>query len=144
MSLIPYEPFRQLENIRREFDRVFTDFPAFGTEQNLGGIKVDIHETENEIIAICDLPGLENKEDVDISIENNLLSISGTINRTNELNEKNMYRKERFFGRFHRAISLPSPVSNEGIKATYKNGVLEITMPKAIQDEKKKIDIEFH
>lgn len=145
MSLVPYDPFRQLSNMRKEFDRFFTDLPfAFESEQRLGGIRIDVHETENEVVATCDIPGLEKKEDVHLDIENNRLSISGTINRTNEVKEENMFRKERFVGRFQRAITLPSPVKHEGVKATYKNGVLEVRMPKLATDQRKKIDVDFH
>ncbi|MCF6095357.1 Hsp20/alpha crystallin family protein [Microaerobacter geothermalis] len=145
MALVPYDPFSQFANMRKEFDRFFSNFPSvFGTEQNLGGIRVDIYETESEVVATCDIPGLEKKEDVNIDIENNTLSISGSINRTNETKEENMYRKERYVGRFHRSISLPSPVSPEGVKASYKNGVLEVKMPKLMKDNRKRIDVEFH
>ncbi|MFD1708156.1 Hsp20/alpha crystallin family protein [Siminovitchia sediminis] len=145
MALVPYDPFRQLSNMRREFDRFFSDFPiSFDNEQGLGSIRVDVHETENEVVATCDIPGLEKKEDVDIDIENNRLSISGSINRTNETKEENMFRKERYAGRFHRMITLPCPVSHDGVKATYKNGVLEVSMPKLMKDTKKKIDVDFH
>ncbi|GGB38710.1 Hsp20 family protein [Virgibacillus dakarensis] len=145
MALVPYDPFRQLANIRKEFDHFFSDFPStFGSEYNLGSIRVDVHETENEVIATCDIPGLESKEDVDIDIEQNTLILSGSISKTNEINEENMHRKERFSGRFHRHISLPSPVSHEGVKATYKNGVLEVKMPKKMKENRKKIDVEFH
>ncbi len=145
MALVPYDPFRQLSNMRREFDRLFSDFPIhFDHEQGLGSIRVDVHETENEVVATCDIPGLEKKEDVDIDIENNRLSISGSINRTDEIKEENMFRKERYVGRFQRMITLPSPVSHEGVKATYRNGVLEVRMPKLVKDTKKKIDVDFH
>lgn len=145
MSLLPYEPFRQLENIRKEFDHFFSDFPSlFSSEQNLSGIRVDIHETENELIASCDIPGLESKEDVNIDIQNNILSISGSINRTNEIKEENMHRQERFVGRFHRSIPLPTPVSRDEVLATYKSGVLEVRMPKKAQNDRKKIDVQFH
>src|SRR5690625_1419992 len=139
MSLVPYDPFRQLNNLRKEFDHFFSDFPSvFLSEQNLGSIRVDVHEKENEIIATCDIPGLESKEDVNIDIENNILSISGTINQTSEIKEENMHRQERFVGRFHRSVPLPSTVSHEGVSASYKNGVLEVRMPKMVQDDKKK------
>lgn len=145
MSLVPYDPFRQLENIRKEFDHFFSDFPSLlSSEQNLGSIRVDIHESENEIVATCDIPGLESKEDVSIDIENNILSISGSMNRTNEIKEENMLRQERYVGRFHRSVSLPHPVSREGVSASYKNGVLEVRMPKSAQDDQKKIDVQFH
>ena len=145
MPLVPYDRFRPLDNMRKEFDRFFSYFPStFDTEQSLGGIRVDVHETENEVVATCDIPGLEKKEDVNIDIDNNVLTISGSINRTNEIKEESMYRKERYVGRFHRSISLPSPVSDEGIKATYKNGILKVKMPKLAKENKKKIDVEFH
>lgn len=147
MPLIPYEPFRHLENMRRDLDRFFTnDFPLFktGFNQNFGNINVDVYENENEVVATCDIPGLEKKEDVNIDIDNNVLSISGILNRENEVKEEHMYRRERFVGRFQRSIGLPSSVSSEGVKATYKNGVLEIRMPKLQGDTKKRIDVQFH
>ncbi|GAX90860.1 Hsp20/alpha crystallin family protein [Effusibacillus lacus] len=147
MPLIPYEPFRHLENMRRELDRFFaTDFPALrtGFGQNLGTPSIDIYETENELVATCDIPGVEKKEDILIDIDNNILSVSGTINRLNEIKEENMHRQERFVGRFHRSVTLPTRVSSEGVKASYKNGVLEIRMPKLTGENKKRIDVDFH
>ncbi|MCM3571396.1 Hsp20/alpha crystallin family protein [Neobacillus mesonae] len=145
MTLVPNEPFRQLANLRKDFDRVFSDFPfSFENERNMGGIRVDVHETDNEVVATCDIPGLEKKEDMNIDIENNMLMINGTIHRTNEAKEENMHRKERYVGSFHRSVPLPCPVSDEGVKATYKNGVLEVRMPKLTQSSKRKIDVDFH
>lgn len=146
MSLRPYEPFRQLSNMRREFDRIFSDFPFDLNDENnrFGSIRVDVHETDTEVVVTCDIPGLEKKEDVNIHIENNVLNISGSINKANEMKQENMYRKERYSGSFHRSIALPTSVSNEGIKATYKNGVLEVKMPKVAQNNQQKIDVEFH
>lgn len=146
LALIPYDPFRQLTNIRRDFDRLFNDFPFhLDNEMNqLGNIRVDVHETDKEVVATCEIPGLQSKEDVNIDIENNVLRISGSINRTNEIKEENMHRRERYTGSFHRAITLPTPVSEEGIKASYKNGVLEVIMPKQTQTNKKRIDVDFH
>jgi HSP20 family protein len=141
MALVPHEPFRHLSNIRKEFDRLLSDLPsAFESS----GIRVDVHETENEVVAICDIPGVEKKEDIDIDIiDNTVLSISGSINRANEVKEENMHRRERYFGRFQRSITLPNPVEHEGIKASYRNGVLEVKMPKIVKD-KKRIDIDFN
>lgn len=144
MALIPYEPFRQLANMRREFDRFFTDFPVFGGDHQFGGIRIDIHETEQDIVATCDLPGLESKEDVELQIENNSLTISGSIKRTHEVQEEHMHRRERFFGRFHRTVALPCPVDQDNVKATYRNGVLEVVMPKLAKDQSKRINIDFH
>ncbi|WP_203363645.1 Hsp20/alpha crystallin family protein [Bacillus sp. REN10] len=146
MALFPYDPFRQISNMRRDFDRVFSEFPfAFENDaRHFGNIRVDVHETDNAVIATCDIPGLEKKEDVHIDIENNVLHISGSINRTNEMKDENIHRRERYTGSFHRTIALPTSVSEEGVKATYKNGVLEVTMPKQMQTNKKRIDVDFH
>jgi len=147
MSLIPYEPFRHLENIRKELDHFFTsDFPSFrtGIGHHFGTPSIDIHETESEVVATCDIPGLESKEDVDIDVDQNLLTISGSVNRVNEIKDENMHRRERFVGRFQRSVELPCRVNTDGVKATYKNGVLEIRMPKMQGENKKKIDIQFH
>lgn len=145
MQYVPYDAFSQLANLRKDFDSLFSDFPtAFGTNNRLGAIKVDVYETEKEVIASCDLPGLESKEDVSIQIRNSTLNISGTIKKAVDLDDGSYYRKERMIGRFQRAVSLPCPVSNEGIKATYKNGVLEVRMPKLTKENDKQIEVEFH
>ncbi|WP_100330232.1 Hsp20/alpha crystallin family protein [Bacillus xiapuensis] len=146
MALIPNDPFRQLSIIRKDIDRLFSAFPwdLEGEARQLGNIRVDVHETDHAIIASCDIPGIEKKEDVHIDIENNRLTVSGSINRTHETQDEHMHRRERYSGRFHRTISLPAPVNEEGVKASYKNGVLEITMPKQAQTTKKKIDVDFH
>ncbi len=147
MPLVPYEPLRHLDNMRRDLERFFTSgFPsahAFGLGQGFDFPRIDVHETGNEIVAACDIPGLEKKEDVDIDIENNILTISGTVSKDKEINEDRMHRQERFVGRFQRSVTLPARVESEGIRAAYRNGVLEIRMPKLTADIKKKIDVEF-
>lgn len=149
MALVPYEPFRHLDSLRREWDRFFTqDFPLFpsgGSSQwGMGRLDVDVYETANEVVATCDIPGLEKKEDVNIDVDRDRLTISGTLNRAQEVKEESMHRKERFIGRFQRSIGLPAPVSSDGITASYKNGVMEIRMPKLQGDTKKRIDVQFH
>lgn len=146
MPLMPYEPFRYLDQFRREFDRFFSDLPenvsAMG--ERFGGPRVDVHETEDAVIVTCDIPGLEKKEDVKIEIEPNLLMLSGTIQHTRDTKQEQMHRQERMVGHFKRTVSLPTRVSSEGVKATYRNGVLDIHMPKIMNEQRKAIDIEFH
>jgi len=147
MTLIPYEPLRHLENIRREFDHFLsTEIPALKAtiSDRFGSPNVDLYETKNEVVVSFDLPGLNSKDDVEIEIENNLLTISGAVNRFSEDKEERVHRQERFYGRFQKSISLPASVSEEGTKATYKNGVLEVRMPKIASKNRKKIDIVFH
>lgn len=146
MALIPYEPFRHLDNMRREMDRFFNQGHLFGNrDQEFGMPRIDVHESENEVVATCDIPGLEKKDDVNIDIDgNNVLNISGMIHRSHEMKEEQMHRCERYTGRFHRSVTLPTSVSGEGVRASYRNGVLEIHMPKMKNENKKRIDVEFH
>ncbi|NKI19740.1 Hsp20/alpha crystallin family protein [Paenibacillus dendritiformis] len=146
MPLVPYEPFRHLETMRRELDRFFDhDFAPFKAGASfLGHLNVDVYETEQEVVATCDIPGLEKKEDVHIDVDQNMLTISGSIQRVNEVKEERMHRQERFSGRFHRSIALPAQVSPDNVTATYKNGVLEVRMQKMRGDNKKRIDVQFH
>jgi len=144
MPLVPYDPFRHLETMRRDLNRFFSaDFPSlFHADEMMP--RIDMRETEREYIVSCDLPGLERKEDVQIDVHNNVLTISGTIQRNETIKEEQMHRRERFFGRFHRSIPLPANASAEQIHATYKNGVLDIHIPKIASDQRKKVDIQFH
>ncbi|MGN7470472.1 Hsp20/alpha crystallin family protein [Brevibacillus sp. SAFN-007a] len=146
MSLVPYEPFRLLENMRKDLDRFFeAGIPAIGNVGNRFGMpRIDLHETETEMIATCDIPGLEKKEDVHIDVDQNILTISGSINRTHETKQEQIHKQERFVGRFQRSVTLPTRVAEEGIKASYKNGVLEIRLPKVQPNTKKRIDVDFH
>ncbi|ATW26845.1 Hsp20/alpha crystallin family protein [Candidatus Formimonas warabiya] len=143
MALVPYDPFRHLENWRREMDRFFNEGRGY-LEHNVTGPRVDVFETENEVVASCEIPGLEKKDDVQIEIHDNLLTITGNISRTNEFKEEQAFHRERYAGRFQRSIGLPVQVISDGTKASYKNGVLEIRMPKAKGDTRKRIDIDFH
>ena len=148
MSLLPDDPFKQLANVRKDFDRMFAAFPFdmnFFDNMlgNFGDMEVDVHETTTEVIVSCDIPDLEKKEDIQINVQNNFLSISGSLTKATEIKEENTFRQERYVDSFHRSISLPSPVSPNGVKATYRNGVLEVRMPKTTQIIDHKIDVEF-
>ncbi|MER2106976.1 MAG: Hsp20/alpha crystallin family protein [Solibacillus sp.] len=149
MSLLPDDSYKQLSNVRKDFDRIFSTFPFdFSIFDNMlgnfGDMKVDVHETATEVIATCDIPSLEKDDDIQLHVEQNMLSIRGSINTTTEIKEENMFRKERYMGGFHRSVSLPSPVSSDGVKATYRNGVLEVRMQKTAQNNVENIDIDFY
>ncbi|OQM45214.1 heat-shock protein Hsp20 [Anoxybacillus sp. UARK-01] len=145
MPLVPYDPFRHLETMRRDFNRLFThDFSPLFHDSEAMMPRVDVHETDKEYMISCDLPGLKRKEDVHIDVHQQTLHISGTIQRDESVKEEQMHRRERFFGRFHRSIPLPSDADAEQIRATYKNGVLNIHVPKTNNPQRKSIDIQFH
>lgn len=150
-SLVPYDPFRHLDNPfrqfdswRREMDRVFAEtFPTVFTHA-MNMPRLDVYETDNEVVASFEIPGVEKKEDIQIDADNNVLTVSGNINRTTAVDEEAMHRRERYVGRFQRSVALPARIDAEGIKATYRNGVLEVRMPKAAPDNRRHIDVEFH
>lgn len=125
MSLIPYDSFRQLEQMRNELDLFF--LKGFGS---LGTPSIDIQQTETEVIVVYHVPGLTKKEDVHIDIHNNMLSIRGTINSYTEMKSDKMLRQERFIRHFQQSVALPCAVRSEEIHAKYENDVLEIHIPK--------------
>lgn len=147
MNLIPFNTMRNIDNIRREINRIY-GFPfSFFEDEFSSHLRLpltDVYETDKEIIISCDLPGLQRKEDVSINIDNNVVTISGTLNRgKHTVQDDRMHRQERFSGQFHRSITLPTNVSSDNVKAIYQNGVLNIYLSKVSDKEKKSVDIEF-
>jgi HSP20 family protein len=101
---------------------------------------VDIFEKGDDLVICAEVPGLE-QDDVDISIENNILMLRGERKRKTEFEEKDAYRLERTFGVFTRSFTLPKTVDSDRISASYKHGVLELTLPKVAQAKPRKIEI---
>ncbi len=102
---------------------------------------VDIFERGDDLIIRAEVPGLD-KNEIDISVEDNRLVIKGERKREREFNEENAYRLERAFGTFMRSFLLPKTVDSSKISASYTNGVLEITLPKAETAKPRKVQIE--
>lgn len=101
MPLVPYDPFRHLETMRRDFNRLFArDFSSLFPDSEAMMPRVDMHETDKEYMISCDLPGLERKEDVHINVHQQTLHISGTIQRDESVKEEQMHRRERFSAAF--------------------------------------------
>jgi HSP20 family protein len=147
MALIPYNPFDLWRKDWRPLPGVsdWMDDAWFGSHFSAAGhVRVDVRETPEAVIVAADIPGLEKKEDVHISIHETHLHLSGKIERASEHKAENFHRTERYYGRFDRTIPLPCPVDEAGAKATYRNGVLEVRLPKAEHRQRKQIDVEFH
>ncbi|MCD6352851.1 MAG: Hsp20/alpha crystallin family protein [Proteobacteria bacterium] len=101
---------------------------------------VDIHEDKNNLIIKAELPGIK-KEDVSIEIKDNVLTIKGERKRDEEIKRENYHRIERVYGSFSRSFTLPDAVKEDKVKAGYKDGILEITLPKAEKAQTKAIPI---
>ena len=119
----------------------FGSFPSF-TETGLLKPRVDLSATEEEYLLTVEIPGV-NEKDVTIDLSNNTLTIRGEKRQEKEEKDKDYYRIERSYGSFQRVLSLPEDVNQEGIKASFKNGVLSVTMPRTAQakGEVKQIEI---
>ena len=145
MALVQWRPRGSLD-VRDEINRVFgsflPDFPWRGDELEGAWVPtVDISETKGDLIVVADLPGLK-RDDVSIHIENNVLTLKGEKKREEEKEGTNYYRVERCSGKFTRSFALPNTVDANKVKATFKDGVLTVTLAKTEVAKGKQIPIE--
>ena len=138
-----WEPFRGAATLHNHVNRLFgTVLEGSGAESNLTtwAPAVDIYETEHELVVKADLPEVDPK-DLDIRVENNILTIRGERKFEKKVNEDNYLRVERAYGSFSRSFSLANTVNSEAIKADYVNGVLTLTIPKREEAKPKQIKV---
>jgi HSP20 family protein len=144
MSTISHlEPFRGLSTLQGQLNRLFNDsFRNSGEESALTtwAPAVDIFETPNELVVKADLPDV-NEKDIDVRVENNLLTIRGERKFDKSVSEENYLRVERTYGAFSRSFSLPNTVNAEAIGAEYKNGVLTVTLPKREESKPRQVKV---
>jgi HSP20 family protein len=126
-------PFSMLRRMQDEMDRWFGGMGGFG---GIGGgfpqafmPSVDMRETENEVVVKADVPGVE-PEDLEVYCTENALILRGEMRREEQRDERGVHRAERHYGRFERALPLPAEVSRDQIQASFRNGVLEVHLPK--------------
>jgi HSP20 family protein len=137
-----FEPFRGF-SLQDQFNRLFNEpFDRSWDEASLTtwAPAVDIFETEQELVVKADLPDIK-PEELDIRVENNILTIRGERQFEKKVEEKNYLRVERSYGSFSRSFSLANTVKTEAIKAEYKNGVLTLTVPKREEAKPKQIKV---
>ncbi|MCX7903389.1 MAG: Hsp20/alpha crystallin family protein [Caloramator sp.] len=128
MHLIPFSPFNELERLRRDVDEAFKVFELYERP------RVDVLEDEKEIKVVAEIPGI-SKDDIDITVYDDSVRITGEVKRSSELKEENIRRSERFYGKFTRTVPLPSEVKSDEARADYKDGVLTITIPKRFESK---------
>jgi HSP20 family protein len=136
--------FGRLSSLRDELDRLFESpwTELARTSQLLSGWSpaLDVHEDKDNFVVQAELPGMK-REDIDVSLQDGALSISGERKVEKKYEEAEIYRTERFFGKFQRTVTLPTPVAADKVKAQYKDGVLTITLPKTEAAKPKQIDV---
>jgi HSP20 family protein len=137
------QPFRGATTLQEQLSRVFGDvLGRTGEESNLTAWApaVDIYETEHELVVKADLPDV-SPQDLDIHVENNILTIRGERKFESKVKEENYLRVERAYGSFSRSFSLANSVNSEAIKADYQNGVLTLSIPKREEAKPKQIKV---
>jgi HSP20 family protein len=133
---------RELDTLRNRIDRIFSEDDLGFTSRPDGDIAppLDIQETETEIIVKASMPGIRS-DDVDVNVDNNVLTIRGTSREERDEENGKWHVHERRYGSMFRSVSLPSPVEDEKADATLTDGVLEIHLPKSEKSQGRKITV---
>src|SRR5947209_20571035 len=144
MSIIRYDPFRDLRALQDEVNRLFTGnmarFDDEGIARGSWSPSVDIYENKDQIVLEAELPGM-NREDFDLSVENNVITLRGERHFEKKDETDNYHRVERAYGSFTRSFTLPNTISAEGATAEYQNGVLRVVLPKREETKARRIEI---
>jgi HSP20 family protein len=145
MAITRWRPFRDMVSIQDEMNKLFDDFfgrPLVRTEWTEGvwTPSVDVSEDKDNVIIKAEMPGMK-KEDVKISVQDGVITLRGERKQENEEKDKNYHRIERSYGSFCRSFQLPTSVKTDKIKASYKDGVLNVTLPKTEEVKPKEIPI---
>ena len=139
-----WDPFRELGTLQDRMNRLFNDqFGAITRDESLTGAfvpPVDVYEDENSIQVRMEVPGIDEK-DIDIRLENQVLTVRGERNFSKEEKEENFHRIERRYGSFTRSFTLPATVNAEDVSADYDKGVLKIRMAKRAEAKPKQIRV---
>jgi len=152
MSIIRWNPARELLNMEREFNKLFN---SFGKRLSIGEMDsldeyenaiwmplADIKEDKNNYFVMLDLPGI-SKDEVKVAYNNGQLSVSGERKQEKETMDSKFQRVERVFGRYYRSFTLPQKVKEDKIEAEFKDGQLKITVPKAEEAKPKELEIKI-
>jgi HSP20 family protein len=146
MAVIRWDPFRDLNSLQDRMNRLFEEAnrgtkPEDASSTTAWSPAVDIHETVAEIVVKAELPGMDRK-DIELNLENNVLTLRGNRHFEKEAKDENYHRIERAYGGFSRSFSISAVVDDEKIRADYKEGVLTIALPKTQKAKPKQIKIE--
>jgi HSP20 family protein len=144
MALVRFEPFRELAALQNEMGRWMSTLAGATTPGNGQSSNwlpaVDVWETDNEVVLSFDLPGIP-EDKITVELDDNVLTVSGERERTQEHTSERFYRFERRFGTFSRSVTLPAGVTESDIMANYKDGVLEVRVPKPEEQKPKRIRV---
>ena len=146
MQLVRWNPRRNLLSWPFRIDRLFDDFfqPTLSAEEGVSMWNwhpvVDIFENDDHVVIKAELPGVD-KKDISVDVKDRILTLSGERSSDSEVKEDNYYRKERSYGKFERSFTLPADVDPDKVKADYKDGILQIEIPKPEEHKPKQITV---
>jgi HSP20 family protein len=144
MALIRWEPFREIDTLQREMNRLFDSLtPTTPNGENVGVAFIppaEMHETPEAIHLKLEVPGMEPKN-LDVQVTAEAIAISGDRKSETKTQEKGMTRTEFRYGQFRRVIPLPTRIQNDKVQAEYKNGILSLTLPKAEAEKNKVVKV---
>ncbi len=146
MQLIKWNPARDFFNLRHPMNSLFDDFFYPAPKKRLDekswnwNPAVDIYEETDNIVVKAEIPGMD-KEGISVDVKDRVLTLKGERTVENEVNDEKYFRRERSYGRFERAFTLPAAVDPEAIKAEYKDGVLKVLVPKPEHSKPKQISV---
>lgn len=146
MALARWTPYRDMMSVRDEMNRVLNEVFGRGTNDETAWFSgawsppVDIYETDDALVMKAELPGF-SKDDISIEMKENTLVIKGERKREDEVKEGSYHRTERVYGAFQRSFMLPTTVDQEKVRAAYKDGVLELHLPKVQAAQPKRIAV---
>ncbi|MDD5559445.1 Hsp20/alpha crystallin family protein [Candidatus Methylomirabilis sp.] len=148
MAIVRWDPFRDVMTLQERMNRLFDHALSRtrmddeeGLTASMWSPAVDIFETSDSIVMKAELPGV-SRDNIDIQVEDNTLTLKGERKFEREVKEENYLRIERSYGAFQRAFNLPTGVQQDKIRAVFKDGVLEVTMPKAEEAKPKQVKID--
>lgn len=139
-GIVQFNPFAELERIRREFDKLFDELAPAREGNVVIAPAIDVYETASEIVVKAEMPGIK-REDIEVSLKENALYIRGEKKQEYEEKTETVHRVERVFGKFERVVILPPYAVQESAKAEFKDGVLEIRFQKSEGVKERKLQI---
>jgi len=138
MAIIRWEPFREMSTLQGRMDRLFDQ--VWGGRQESWLPAVDVFDTKESVVLKAEIAGMD-PDDIQIEVEDNVLTIKGERKFEEQVDEERYYRVERRFGSFQRSLALPQGVKADDIVAAYEDGILTVTVPKVEEEKPKKIEV---
>lgn len=141
MALIRWQPFREIETLRHQFDQLFDDLAGGNHESEMTWMpSIELQDTDANLILRAQIPGVEAK-DLDVQVTRDTVSIAGEHRYENKAQEQGFFRSEFRYGQFQRMIPLPVHVKNDQVQAEFKNGILTLTLPKVEEAQRRVVKI---